>query len=46
VSVEGNVVEIENIDAITNTPVLDLKPFIPAYDSAPDTSIPDCLGRK
>jgi tRNA-Thr(GGU) m(6)t(6)A37 methyltransferase TsaA len=34
--VENNVVEIEKIDAFDETPILDLKPYIPGYDSADD----------
>ena len=33
-SVKDNVVEIDKIDAFRNTPILDLKPYIPGYDSA------------
>jgi len=33
-SVKDNVVEIDKIDAFANTPILDLKPYIPGYDSA------------
>ena len=29
---KDNVVEIEGIDALDKSPVLDLKPFIPGYD--------------
>jgi tRNA (Thr-GGU) A37 N-methylase len=41
-SVKNNVVEIESIDAFSHTPILDLKPYIPGYDSA-EASIPDWL---
>ncbi len=33
VSVEQNVVEVEGIDALDGTPILDLKPFIPGSDA-------------
>ena len=46
VSVEENVVEVENIDASPDTPVLDMKPFMPGYDSAPDARLPEWVGRK
>jgi len=36
------VVEIDKIDAFSDTPILDLKPYIPGYDSA-KASIPDWL---
>ena len=46
VSVEENVVEVEKIDAFPDTPVLDMKPFMPGYDSAPDARLPEWVGRK
>lgn len=42
VSVKNNVVEIDEIDAFTDTPILDLKPYIPATDFA-DGSVPGWL---
>jgi len=41
-SVKRNVVEIDEIDAFADTPILDLKPYIPGYDSA-KASVPDWL---
>ena len=41
-SVKNNVVEIDKIDAFANTPILDLKPYIPGYYSA-EASVPDWL---
>jgi len=40
VSVKDNVVEVEKIDAFSDTPVLDMKPFLPGYDSASDVKLP------
>lgn len=40
VAVRGNVVEIDAIDAFPGTPVLDIKPFTPARDSAQDAKGP------
>jgi tRNA-Thr(GGU) m(6)t(6)A37 methyltransferase TsaA len=40
VSIKGNVVEVEGIDAFDDSPVLDLKPYIPRNDSYPDARIP------
>ena len=45
VSVKGNVVEVETIDAFADTPVLDIKPYIPGYDSTPDARSPEWVGR-
>lgn len=41
-SVKDNVVEIDKIDAFANTPILDLKPYIPCYDSD-QASVPGWL---
>jgi tRNA-Thr(GGU) m(6)t(6)A37 methyltransferase TsaA len=43
VSIKENVVQVEKIDAFPGTPVLDLKPFIPGYDTATDARVPDWL---
>ena len=44
-SVKGNVVTIDTIDAFPSTPILDLKPYLPGNDLA-EASVPDWLGRK
>jgi len=44
-SVTDNVVEIEEIDAFDGTPVLDIKPFLPGYDSPSDATAPDWVER-
>ena len=43
VSIQDNVVEVERIDAFLGTPILDIKPFIPGYDTAPDAKVPDWI---
>jgi tRNA (Thr-GGU) A37 N-methylase len=30
--IEGNILEIENVDVIDQTPLLDLKPYVPYFD--------------
>jgi tRNA-Thr(GGU) m(6)t(6)A37 methyltransferase TsaA len=45
-SVKKNVVEIERIDALPDTPVLDIKPHVPRFDSAPNATIPWWLEKK
>jgi tRNA-Thr(GGU) m(6)t(6)A37 methyltransferase TsaA len=42
VSVKNNVVEVDKIDAFTDTPILDIKPYIPATDLA-EGSVPNWL---
>jgi tRNA-Thr(GGU) m(6)t(6)A37 methyltransferase TsaA len=43
ISIEGNVVEVESIDAFADTPVLDIKPYIPGYDTASEAVLPAWL---
>ncbi len=38
--VSGNTLRVEGLDALDGTPVLDIKPFIPGYDSAEDAVSP------
>jgi tRNA-Thr(GGU) m(6)t(6)A37 methyltransferase TsaA len=37
---EGSVLRVRGLDAIDGTPVLDLKPYLPEYDSVPEARIP------
>jgi tRNA-Thr(GGU) m(6)t(6)A37 methyltransferase TsaA len=46
VAVKGNVVTVEKIDAFPGTPVVDIKPFIPGYDSVPDARVPEWANKK
>jgi len=32
VGIEGNVVEVEGVDVLDGTPLLDIKPYVPAFD--------------
>jgi tRNA-Thr(GGU) m(6)t(6)A37 methyltransferase TsaA len=44
ISVKNNIVYIENIDALNNSPILDLKPYIPHIDHIiKDARVPDWL---
>jgi tRNA-Thr(GGU) m(6)t(6)A37 methyltransferase TsaA len=45
ISISDSIVQIESIDAFEGTPVLDLKPYIPGYDSASGATVPDWLAR-
>ncbi|MGE3073551.1 MAG: SAM-dependent methyltransferase [Dehalococcoidia bacterium] len=37
---DGTVVGVRGLDAIDGTPVLDVKPYLPEYDSVPEAAIP------
>jgi len=36
VSVEGATLHVEDVDILDGTPVLDIKPYVPAFDAYPD----------
>ncbi len=40
-AVRGASVEVEGLDLVDGTPVLDIKPYIAVYDSEPDATLPD-----
>ena len=44
-SVKGGTVEIDKIDAFAESPLLDLKPYIPRIDCVPDAKTPKWVGR-
>jgi len=33
IEVHGNVLIVKGLDALNNTPVIDIKPYLPGYDS-------------
>ena len=41
VSINKNILEVEGLDALEGSPVLDLKPYIPASDALPEAKVPD-----
>ncbi len=40
---QGNILRVEGLDAIDGTPVIDIKPYIPGYDSAANTTVPQWI---
>jgi tRNA-Thr(GGU) m(6)t(6)A37 methyltransferase TsaA len=40
-----NIVRVVGLDAVDGTPVLDIKPYIPFYDSVPDARVPAWIGQ-
>ncbi|TWU32842.1 tRNA (N6-threonylcarbamoyladenosine(37)-N6)-methyltransferase TrmO [Novipirellula artificiosorum] len=43
-SIKDNVIEIEKTDAFDGTPILDIKPFIPGYDTVENAKVAEWLG--
>jgi tRNA (adenine37-N6)-methyltransferase len=44
-SVEQNKIIVDDIDAFDGSPIIDLKPYIPASDCVPDASVPEWVKR-
>jgi len=40
---QGNVLKVQGLDAFDGTPVIDIKPYIPGYDSVADARAPSWL---
>jgi len=40
-----NVLRVAGLDAVDGTPVLDIKPYLPPYDSVPDARLPEWATR-
>ena len=43
---KGNILKVEGLDALDGTPVIDIKPYIPGYDSADDAKVPQWIGNR
>jgi tRNA-Thr(GGU) m(6)t(6)A37 methyltransferase TsaA len=41
-----NVLRVQGLDALDGTPVLDIKPYLPEYDSVPDAVLPPWATRR
>lgn len=39
ISRKGNVLQVENVDVVDRTPLIDIKPYVPAFDSPNVTAI-------
>jgi len=45
VGLRGAVVSVKGLDAVDGTPVLDFKPYVPAFDARGDATVPEWMGR-
>lgn len=39
VGIAGRVLHVENVDVLDGTPLLDIKPYVPAFDGHPDACV-------
>ncbi|MBN1106828.1 MAG: tRNA (N6-threonylcarbamoyladenosine(37)-N6)-methyltransferase TrmO [Deltaproteobacteria bacterium] len=44
-AIRGNRIEIDSVDALDSTPVIDIKPYIPESDSVPGARVPGWVER-
>lgn len=42
--IDGTVIHVRGLDAADGTPLIDIKPYIPPYDSVPDARLPGWAG--
>ena len=45
VSIKGNIISVKGLDVIGDTPILDVKPYTPQYDAAPNAKVPDWVSK-
>ena len=45
ISVRENVIEVQGLDAIDTTPVIDIKPYYPVYDRKEQAKVPEWVNR-
>ena len=43
---QGNTLKVKGLDAIDGTPVIDIKPYIPGYDSVTDAKAPQWVTKR
>lgn len=43
---KGNILKVKGLDAIDGTPVIDIKPYIPGYDSVENARAPEWISKK
>lgn len=44
ISIEGCTIRVDSIDALDNSPVIDIKPYIPASELIPEAKVPEWVG--
>ena len=43
---QGNILRVKGLDATDGTPVIDIKPYIPGYDSATNAKVPQWITKQ
>ncbi|MFC2010874.1 tRNA (N6-threonylcarbamoyladenosine(37)-N6)-methyltransferase TrmO [Chloroflexota bacterium] len=42
----GNILRVKGLNALDGTPVIDIKPYIPGYDSVADSKVPQWITKR
>jgi len=42
----GNILRVKGLDALDGAPVIDIKPYMPGYDSVENAEVPDWITRR
>ncbi len=45
VEINDNIVVVKGLDVISDTPILDIKPYTPQYDAVADAKVPDWVNK-
>ena len=43
---QGNILRVKGLDALDGTPVIDIKPYLPGYDSPADSKVPQWIANR
>lgn len=45
ISIKNNVIAVRGLDVISDTPILDIKPYTPQYDAPANAKVPDWVNK-
>lgn len=45
IGIKDNIVTVQGLDVVKDTPILDIKPYTPQYDSVTDAKVPDWINK-
>lgn len=45
IAIKNNVLKVEGLDVINNTPIIDIKPYTPQYDKVEDAKFPEWVNK-
>ena len=44
-SIKDNILTVKGLDVINDTPIINIKPYTPQYDAAPDAKVPEWVNK-